>query len=60
MFFDDDTIEPNEDDLKETVVHAHVCGNCGIDYPCAEVRFECEEPFICAECALTEGEDGND
>lgn len=56
----DEEFEPTEKDLNEVELHMHVCGNCNASYHCAEGRIECEEPFLCAECALTEGEDGDD
>jgi len=52
--YEDDELEPTEAELAEEAVHQHACGNCGADFPCTQ--HECIEPFLCAECFLTEGE----
>ena len=54
--FPEDEQEPSHEDLSEmSAAHSHECGSCGAPFPC--VLEDCEEPFMCAECAITEGEE---
>lgn len=46
--------DPTEEQLRETDIHNHVCANCDSMFPCTETF--CDEPYMCAECFLTEGE----
>lgn len=46
--------EPTKEELESLDIHNHECGNCGGSYTCT-LAF-CAEPYLCAECFLTEGE----